>query len=149
LGQYYKPKTIEECVQVIEQAAGRSLAVAVRNEIEVAVRKATGAIQRCSPNVLLDYEVQHWDYLARYRPQQAYMANAMAGGGRCDDFCNPKFVKQWSHFIYSVLNMGPQLVHNELITGNYQTLIYEHKRVEEGKPGIMYWEVTGASRARA
>jgi hypothetical protein len=33
--------------------------------------------------------------------------------------------------------------------GNYQTLIYEYKRVEEGKPGIMYWEVTEASRARA
>jgi hypothetical protein len=33
--------------------------------------------------------------------------------------------------------------------GNYQTLICEYKRVEEGKPGIMYWKVTEASRARA
>jgi hypothetical protein len=33
--------------------------------------------------------------------------------------------------------------------GGYQTLIYDYKRVEEDKPGIMYWEVTGASRARA
>jgi hypothetical protein len=43
-----------------------------------------------SPKVLLDYEVEHWDYLARYRPQQAYMAHAMAGGGKYGDFCNPK-----------------------------------------------------------
>jgi hypothetical protein len=55
-------------------------------------------------------------------------------------------VQQWSHFIYSVLNMGPQLVHNEIRKSGYQALIYEYKRVEEG---IMYWEVTEASRARA
>jgi hypothetical protein len=61
---------------------------------------------------------------------------------------NPKFVQQWSHFIYSILNMDPQLVHNELRNGNYQTLICEYKRVEEGKPGIMYWDVTGASFKR-
>jgi hypothetical protein len=32
LGQYYKPKIIKDCVQVIEQAAGKSLAVAVRKQ---------------------------------------------------------------------------------------------------------------------
>jgi hypothetical protein len=67
------------------------------------------------------------------------------GGGKYGDFCNPKFVEQWSHFIYSVLNMDPQLVHNELRRCGYQSLIYDYERVEEG---IMYWEVTEASRAR-
>ena len=48
------------------------------------------------------------------------------------------------------LNMGPQLVHNEISNSSYQTLICEYKRVEEGKPGIMYWKATGAkTRARA
>jgi hypothetical protein len=70
------------------------------------------------------------------------MAHAMAGGGSYGDFCNPKFVQKWSHFIYSVLNMDPELVHNEIRKSGYQTLICEYKRVEEG---IMYWEVTGAS----
>jgi hypothetical protein len=74
----------------------------------------------------------------------------MAGGGKSSDFCNPRLLAQWwSHFIYSVLNMAPQLVHNELSRGGYQTLRYDCKRVEEDKPGIMYWEVTEVSRARA
>jgi hypothetical protein len=144
-GQYNKPKIIEDCVHVlIEQAAGKSPRtswLAVRNEIEVAVR----AISDWSPKVLLDYEVQHWKLLGRYRPQQALMAHAMAGGGKYGDFCNPKFVQQWSHFVYSVLNKDPQFVHNELRRCNYQSLICDYERVEEG---IMYWEVTGASRAR-
>jgi hypothetical protein len=45
--------------------------------------------------------------------------------------------------------MDPQLVHNELRRGNYQTLIYEYKRVEESKPGIMYWEVTGGFKSKS
>jgi hypothetical protein len=48
--------------------------------------------------------------------------------------------------------MDPQLVHNELRRGGYQTLIYDYKQVEERHHvlgGIMYWEVTEASRARA
>jgi hypothetical protein len=77
-GQYNKPKIIEDCVHVIEQAAGKSRTGAVRNEIEVAVRKATGAISDLSRKVLLDYEVQHWKYLGRYRPQQAQMAHTLA-----------------------------------------------------------------------
>jgi hypothetical protein len=105
-GQYSKPKIIEDCVQVIEQAVWKlPTGAAVRNEIKFAVRKATRAISDLSPKVLLDYEVQHWDYLGSVRPQHAYMAHAMAGGGRYGDFCNPKFVQQWPHFIYSVLNI--------------------------------------------
>jgi hypothetical protein len=81
-GQYKGPKIhlIEDCAHVIEQAAGKSPTVAVCNEIKAAVRKATKAIAYLSPKVLLEYEVQHWDYLGRARPQQAHIAHAMAGG---------------------------------------------------------------------
>jgi hypothetical protein len=47
----------------------------------------------------------------------------MAGGGSYGNFCNPKFVQQWSHFMYSVLNMGPQLVHNAIRKSGYQILV--------------------------
>jgi hypothetical protein len=73
-----------------------------------------------------------------------------AGGGKYGDFCNPKFVQQWPHFfVYSVLNMGPQLVHNELRRGGYQTSMICDALQAGGRRHHAYWEVTGASRAKA
>jgi hypothetical protein len=42
-------------------------------------------------------------------PQQAMMAHALAVavGDKITNLGDPKFVQQWSSFIYSVLNMAP------------------------------------------
>jgi hypothetical protein len=60
--------------------------------VMVAIRKATGAIPYLNRDEKLDCEAHHWDYLCRYRPQQAMMAHTMAGGGKMINFSDTKFV---------------------------------------------------------
>jgi hypothetical protein len=145
-GQYSSSKAIEDCAHAIEQVAGK-LPTAGLPLLMHAICAATEAIPHLSGNAGTKCS------FARHSTGIAYagtgrnkrtLAHAMGGGGSYGDFCNPKFVQQWSHFIYFVLNMDPQLVFNEISNISFQTLICDYKRVEEGKVGTMYWEVTGA-----
>jgi hypothetical protein len=60
-----------------------------------AIREATDAIPNLTGDQKLIFEAHHWDYLGRYRPQQAQqMAHALAVDGKNMDFNDPKFVQQ-------------------------------------------------------
>jgi hypothetical protein len=64
-----------------------------------AIREATDAIQILTGEQKLIFEALHWDYLERYRPQQAQMAHPampwLAVKGKNMDFKDPKFVQEW------------------------------------------------------